>query len=119
MSCSRTQHSTSGESRTSDPATPSLSTNDPLLDVYRVPFTGKRLKADHHRPSRETQFRWRADCGPSLCAGWVSYDPIHMVSSIEKASTHRCDDKLQKTFKKTTHFLFAANVAYFFFRFYS
>ena len=30
-----------------------------------------QLKVDHHRPTRET-FRWRADDGPTLNAGWIA-----------------------------------------------
>ena len=37
----------------------------------------------------------------------AGYNPIHMVSSIEKASTHWCDDKLQKLFKKTFFYSFS------------
>ena len=42
-------------------------------------YPGKHLQAGRQRPSSET-FRWRADGGPTLCAGWdVNTIGIQMI----------------------------------------
>ena len=57
----------------------------PRTRLYHAEGPNSTIKAGHHRPARETPFiwmafRWRADGGPTLYAGWAG-------ARIEKSPT--------------------------------